>query len=107
MVDETPKPVDPTAPVAPVAGSQYNYSKFRTKHITIDQLDEMVNFVLESPNGKYGSIIAGLKLLVIFAYVWTRKRLVDEDMQMFKQEYEQRQSVGAKAEIINEDKDNV
>lgn len=48
--------------------------------ITVAKLDELAAFVINPPpKSRLETIFAGLKILVVFAYVFTRNRLVELD----------------------------
>lgn len=50
-----------------------------TNQITLERLDELVTAVINPPpKSRIDSIIAGFKLLMILAYLWARKRILDE-----------------------------
>jgi len=48
------------------------------KSLTIDQLDRLMQWSLDPKSGKFSAIIHCIKIFAVFAYVYTRKQLVDE-----------------------------
>lgn len=68
--------------------AQFDHKKYRTRKIDLDMLDKQMDAVLDSGVGKIGAIIAMCKIIVFFAYLWARKKLVDEQMLMHKQDYQ-------------------
>ena len=75
----------------------------QAKPITVDKLDELAGFVINPPpKSKLMAVIAGLKILVVFAYLFARKKLSDlneEEVQKQKQEHEMARETEARAEL--------
>jgi len=84
----------------------------KPKPITVDRLDELAAFVVNPPpKSKVEAVIAGLKIIMIFAYLYARKRLMDQDMDeavvaQRKQAYEQQRTQASMAEIKEDSLDN-
>ena len=69
---------------------QPDYTRYRPKGISIDRLDQLAGFVFEGNAPSYwGALIAAIKLSVAIAYLIARKMLVDSEMLIEKQQYEQ------------------
>lgn len=77
--------------------------------ISVDKLDELAEFIINpKPNTRLDMAVAAFKIVVVFAYIWARKRLQDESndhaaLQKKRQEYEQAQVSAAVKEVSNED----
>ena len=66
-----------------------DYEKYKSKHLTVTQLDFYMSCIMMESSGTWGSIMAAIKLVVFGAYYWTRCKLVDVQMEIDKQEFEQ------------------
>ena len=54
-------------------------NKYRKSVIDIDKLDEWMSFITKNNTvSKLGAIIAGLKIIVVVAYIFARKSLIKE-----------------------------
>jgi hypothetical protein len=84
----------------------FDYSKYRTKSISITQLDQMFE-VLTAPATNYVTMaLKGVQLILIGIYIFARSKLIDQEFQVQKQEYEQKQNNSSRTEIDGEDMDN-
>lgn len=68
------------------------------------QLDALMNFVINSPKGYAGAVIAGVKIAVVLWYTAAREKLALNEALLAKQEYEQAQGNQNQSDI---DKDNL
>lgn len=68
---------------------RFDHRQWKSKKVDIDKLDAVMDVVLDSGTSTWGSIVAGIKVLIFFAYLWARKRLIDEEFMIRKQQYEQ------------------
>jgi hypothetical protein len=85
---------NPTTP-AP-ADFRFDYAAAQTKGITVAQLDQLASFVFGGvPVNPFTAAIAGIRLVIALAYVWVREKLVAEQMQVQKQQYELAQAQAA------------
>jgi hypothetical protein len=92
---------------------RYNYIKYRSKSISLDRLDKMMDFVMSDPlvDAKTTDKIIFyvkiaftiLKLVCVVGYVFSRRSLVEEQMQIEKQEYEQAQGHADQGAINDDD----
>jgi undecaprenyl pyrophosphate phosphatase UppP len=64
-----------------------------------------MDWVEKNPAGTFEVVISLAKLAAVFAYIWTRTRLVEQEWEIRKQEYARKQAAGSKNEIGNEDMD--
>ncbi len=78
---------------------KWDYKAHKSKHINVDLLDAIMEEVATSKT-TWGKVIAGIKIFIFFAYLWARKRLIDEKFMMEKQDFEQ-QTIAAGDEIIH------
>lgn len=74
-----------TAPAEPV----WDYKKYETKLVKLEDLDKLMAVILDAGTSYWKTIVAGLQILAFFVYLWARKQLIDEQMQLAKQAYEQ------------------
>lgn len=80
--------IAPTPPQDP----RYIYQKTSPSGITVQQLDDLMAFVMNSPKTTWGAIIAGIKMLVITVYLIARDKLESAMMEATKQQNEQAQA---------------
>ena len=107
QVPPTPAPVA-AAPVPVVVTStallpqsQFNYSDFVNPNITTQQLDSMFAVFTASATqvGLWAQISTFLKIVLFFVYVFTRDKLVSQQLLVAQQSYQQSQAQIAAAEI--------
>lgn len=77
---------------------QYSYSKYRSKHLTVEQLDLLIKLALVVPTSKIDAIIKASQLIVFSAAVWARRQLIEEEMLMVKEEYERKRTASNQRE---------
>lgn len=83
---------------------RFEYQNLRRPGLTVAQLDQMFSFVTSDVKfGLVGSIIAGVKLLVVVAYVFARERLISQEIAFKKQEYERNQAGENQGELDQDD----
>jgi hypothetical protein len=70
----------------------YDYKKHQNNQLTIEQLDGIATIVLSSKSSYIQSIVATFKLALILAWLIARKILIDHDLLIAKQIYEQRRN---------------
>ena len=68
----------------------FDYSKYKKKKINIKMLDDLRETTIASGTSKFAKIMAMVKIIIFFAYLWGRKRLIDEEFTLQRQAYEQR-----------------
>lgn len=91
---------------APKKEFVFDYSKYKTKSISVTQLDQMFD-VLTAPATNYVTMaIKGIQLIFIGIYIFTRGKLIDQEFKLQKQEYEQKQNNSSRTEIDDENMDN-
>ena len=77
---------------------------YRSK-VSVERLDQLMEWVDKNPSGTLEVVFALVKLLAVFAYIWTRNKLVDQEWEIRKQEFARKQTIGNRTEIGNEDMD--
>ena len=66
------------------------FRRYAQKNISTQKLDELMTFVMrDNGTGYLAAIIAALKLLVCAAYLIARNSLVDKELMLEKQLFEQ------------------
>jgi hypothetical protein len=73
--------------------------------VSVERLDKLMDWVEKNPAGTLEVIVSLAKLAAVFAYIWTRNKLVDQEWEIRKQEYARKQASGNRAEIGAEDMD--
>jgi len=84
-----------------------DYKKHLQHKLTVEQLDNLANEVLDR-SGKLGTIkriYFAVLLLAIFAYFWTRRKIVKEQLLAEKQILEQEQNLTDQEEFGKDDMD--
>ena len=80
----------------------FNYSKYKSRKIDLKMIDDMMTIVISSGTSRFATIVAGVKIILFFAYLRARKSLIDEQFLIEKQDYEQNRS-NETGDIINND----
>lgn len=80
----------------------FNYQKYKSKKISIVKLDNLMDQVINAGTSRWASIVAGIKVILFFAYLWARRSMIDEEFQIAKQNYERNRAV-ENSDIIFED----
>lgn len=80
----------------------FNYSKYKSKKVNLKMVDDLMETTIASGTSKFAAIVAGVKILLFFAYLWARKRLIEEEFLIQKQNYEQNQ-VNETDDILDND----
>ena len=65
----------------------FNYKKYEARTLSVTQLDGIANIILESGGGAFNNIIAGLKLVCIFLWLYARYRLIEQEQLIAKQQF--------------------
>lgn len=68
--------------------SLFNYKKYRHPTIDLQTLDKLIDLALVSPTSKFNAIVSGAKLLLVAAFLIARAKLIDQELEIQKQEYE-------------------
>jgi large-conductance mechanosensitive channel len=84
----------------------FDYSKYKTKSISLAQLDKIFEIVVAPATSYIQMIAKAIQLILIGIYIFVRSKLVDQEYKIQKQEYEQRQNNNSRVEIDGEDMDN-
>ena len=92
---------------------RYNYIKYRSKSVSLERLDKMMDFVMSDPlvDAKTTDKIIFyvkvaytiLKLVCVVGYMYSRGKLVEEQMLIEKQEYEQAQGSTDQGAVQDDD----
>lgn len=77
----------------------YDYKQHKNYTLSIAQLDAIANVITSAVGGYVNNIIASIKLVLVVAWLIARKILIDHEMLIAKQVYEQ--------ERINDNQDQV
>jgi large-conductance mechanosensitive channel len=85
----------------------FDYSKYKTKSISLAQLDQIFEIVVAPATSYIQMIAKAVQLVMIGIYIFVRGKLVDQEFKIQKQEYEQKQNNSSRTEIDSEDMDNV
>lgn len=84
---------------------RFDHKKYKSRKITIERLDKVFDSFIEPSTGTFSSFVAGLKIIVFFTYLWARKRMIDEEMFIAKQDYEQGRTNSNSSDINQDDLD--
>lgn len=83
-------PVDPQINLVTPSDPRYPYIRYQTRTISVEQLDALAAFVLNTPEAKWFSQIFTVgKMFMVFAYLYSRAKLVEEAVIIDKHNYEQ------------------
>ena len=80
----------------------FDYKKYQTSGLTVKQLDDAYASIMAPTTGTVAAIIAGIKLLVFFAYLSARNKLIDNELVIAKEQLQQ--VIAAQHDADNEDK---
>ena len=78
------------------------FSKSGSRSVTVEQLDQLMNYCLDPKTGRFSWIVHCIKLVAVFAYIYTRKQIVDEDWKYSKQRNQLRRIKNNRS-IVEED----
>jgi hypothetical protein len=67
----------------------YDYKQHKNYVLSVAQLDRIANIITSTGGGYANNIIAAIKLVLIVAWIFARKILIDHEMLIAKQVYEQ------------------
>lgn len=81
--------------------SRYQYIQ-SLPAFSVAQLDGLMTFVTASGTGTVGAIIAGVKIILVTAYVIAREKLTSQEATALKQQYEQAQGNKNQSQINND-----
>jgi len=84
---------------------EYDYEKYDTKIVDEKVIDDLIQMVLSAGTGYWASIIAGIKLLCIAAFIFIKWRMLEKDLMIAKQKYQIKQSKNNKDQINQDDLD--
>jgi hypothetical protein len=84
---------------------QFKDASMLKSKVSVKRLDELMDWVDRKPNGKIETIFALIQLLAVFAYIWTRNKLVESEWEIRKQEYAREETMENREEIAEEDMD--
>jgi hypothetical protein len=80
---------------------KYDYRKYKSKTLTVEQMDKLIDLVLASPSSKFMAVANGIKLIVFSVAVFARQRIVDAQIEIDKAEYEMQRSERNSREVDN------
>lgn len=81
-----------------------DYKLYKSRKVSIEMLDKLMDNVASSKS-VIERVASGLKIFLFFGYLWARKRLIDEDLLIKKQEYEQKRNQQNESDIESDDLD--
>jgi hypothetical protein len=84
---------------------QFDYTKYKSKYVSLDQLDELYKAFLTPATGWVDTAVKGLQLIFVGIYIFVRSKIIDQEYMIQKQEYEQKQNNSSRTEIDNETMD--
>lgn len=84
---------------------QFDHRKYKSRKIDLETLDKLFDQVVNSGTNRFAALVAGLKIAIFFAYLWARKRIIDEEFLIAKQEYEQNRTNTNSGTISDDDLD--
>lgn len=67
---------------------RFDYKKYKTKSISIDTLDKIFEVVITPSTGTVDKIFKGIQLALVTWYLLARKSLIEQQLEIEKQEYE-------------------
>jgi hypothetical protein len=76
------------------------------RKITVQQLDQLMEWFDKKPNGKVETIFALIQILTVFLYVYVRSKLLKEEDYERGQKYINENNTKTQKEILSEDLDN-
>lgn len=68
---------------------KFDYIKYKQERLTVERLDSLMDFIMASDSSTFGKIMTVVKLVVAFAYIYTRNKLIDNELLIYKQQLEQ------------------
>jgi len=86
---------------------KFDYTKYKTTGVTVKQLDEMYAILVAPATNYVTMTVKAVQLILIGVYIFARNKLIDQEMMIQKQVYEQKQNNSTRTEIDGEDMDNV
>lgn len=76
--------------IGPVVNDfRFDYKKYKSKSINVSMLDKLMDDCINAGTSRWASIVMACKITLFFAYLWARKTLIDQQMMIEKQDYEQ------------------
>lgn len=84
---------------------RFDYKKYESKNISIDQLDKMFEHVTDPTTSTTQTIFKGIQLVFTMFYIFARRNLVNEKFDIAKQEYESGRSNQNAGDIGRDDLD--
>jgi isocitrate lyase len=79
----------------------FDYKSIQQNSISVNQLDAIASIVINSGTGTVASIIAGVKLILILGWLVARSRMINEQMLVAQQLYEQ-QTTADNEDAVND-----
>ena len=77
----------------------YNYTKFKSSKISVETIDKLIDLAIVAPTSKFGAIFKMAQLLTVGVAIWARKNLIEEEILIERQEYQQRRSESNQSEV--------
>jgi len=84
----------------------WDYKKNTTPLVSVADTDRLISVVLSAGTTWAQTIIAAVQLILFLAYVWLRKSLMDEQMMLARQDYEQARVNRNRDELARDDLDS-
>lgn len=74
----------------PAKKPEIDWKKYKMSGLSVTQLDDMMKFTMNSgTTGWFAVIIMGIKIIIISKYLHARKELLENEIFIAKQEFEQ------------------
>lgn len=70
--------------------------------LTIDRLDKLAEVLDKEPVGKVELVFGLIKIILALAYLWSRRRLIDENILWNKQQVEKNKEAETRKELNEE-----
>ena len=67
---------------------RFDYKKYKTKSINVDTLDKIFEVVISPSVSMLDKIFKGIQLALVTWYLLARKSLIEQQLEIEKQEYE-------------------
>lgn len=83
---------------------QIDPDMYRSK-VSVERLDQLMAWVEKDPVGKLELVLSLVQLLAVFAYIWVRNKLVEQEWESKKQAHLLDSQKQAQKEIDGEDYD--
>lgn len=84
---------------------RFDYKKYESKKISLEKIDQTFEVIVAPATSNFQIIAKGIQLLLAAAYIFIRKSLINEKLEIAKQEYESGRSNSNADDIAKDDLD--